>query len=478
MKGVIAAAVQPGRVRAVSLDSDRWFVLVLVVVSLAVRLLAAEYFVTEPVWDGHYYHFGATRIAEGLGYSEDVIIRGVATSKPWTHYPVGYSAYLAVWFRLLGNAPWVSALANACVGAGIVVVGHHLLAIELGRWRARIGAGVLSLHPGLVLYGTLIMTELLAGLLVLTVLVVALRQSTRARLLAGVLLGCAILVRPSTLLVAPLLLFVESGSWKRRLAHAGMITSLALATVLPWTARNCAKMDGCALVSTNMGWNLAISALTEDGRFRTLRASDGCRIVTGQVAQDRCWRDLALRRIREDFLPWLSRAPKKMAQTFDHESFAIEYLRESNPEAWPESRRVQGREWLTLLHRAGLVLAVLSLFAWPRRLRDFTTEKGLVQATSIVVTVTMAWLLFTNPDRPPFYLLVVALVLVHWLPLAGRPARHPVRDALVGFVGVTALTHVVFFGDDRYHMVVTPVFVMLALGAFRRVQVAGETARS
>jgi hypothetical protein len=31
----------------------------------------------------------------------------------------------------------------------------------------------------------------------------------------------------------------------------------------------------------------------------------------------------------------------------------------------------------------------------------------------------------------------------------------------------TVVTHAVFFGEDRYHVVVTPVLALLAAGAFR-----------
>jgi hypothetical protein len=31
------------------------------------RLFVAIAWAREPVWDGHYYHLGATRIAAGLG---------------------------------------------------------------------------------------------------------------------------------------------------------------------------------------------------------------------------------------------------------------------------------------------------------------------------------------------------------------------------------------------------------------------------
>jgi len=47
------------------------FAAVLFVVALIPRLWAALALAGEPVWDGHYYDFGARRIAMGLGYSDD-----------------------------------------------------------------------------------------------------------------------------------------------------------------------------------------------------------------------------------------------------------------------------------------------------------------------------------------------------------------------------------------------------------------------
>jgi hypothetical protein len=35
-------------------------------------------------------------------------------------------------------------------------------------------------------------------------------------------------------------------------------------------------------------------------------------------------------------------------------------------------------------------------------------------------------------------------------------------------MATTALTHAVFFGEDRYHMVIVPVFCMLGAAALRR----------
>src|SRR5690606_16185502 len=62
---------------------DRAFLFALVVVALLPRLFVAIAWSREPVWDGHYYHFGAERIAQGLGYSEDVWVNGALEWKPW-----------------------------------------------------------------------------------------------------------------------------------------------------------------------------------------------------------------------------------------------------------------------------------------------------------------------------------------------------------------------------------------------------------
>ena len=59
------------------LSRDVAFTLTVFLTALLPRLFVAIAWAKEPVWDGHYYHFGAERIARGLGYSEDVLVRGV-----------------------------------------------------------------------------------------------------------------------------------------------------------------------------------------------------------------------------------------------------------------------------------------------------------------------------------------------------------------------------------------------------------------
>ena len=449
---------------------------VLFAVAFTLRFAVATWLAGEPVWDGHYYDFGARRIAEGHGYSDDRIVDGHPVWHPWCHYPVGYSAYLAAFYKLFGASHLTAHVANALVG-GLSAVVVYLLAREaLTTWRARIAGGLVAVHPGLVLYGALAMSEPLSGMLVMaafwTALVVARR---REHPLAGpaygaIVLGIAALVRPQALLCAPFLAFAvprDRRTWKLGAAGALAACALALVPVLPWTARNCRVMDGCALVSTNAGWNLAIGSFPRaTGRFEGLHSSDGCREVTGQVQQDRCWLAYGLDHIRRDPARWLRLVPAKLSFTFDHESFQVEYLREARPSDWPEPRRVAWRNALGTAHRLLVVLAPLAFVAFRLRSRAQTALLG-----ALVVAAAFA---FTR-DTPVFWPIVVVACALPWLPIPGRPEPEPALLMSVALVATTALAHAVFFGEDRYHVAVTPALCLLAAAALRRQNTRGAS---
>ena len=442
------------------------YTLAVAFVAIVPRLFVAIAWGREPVWDGHYYHFGAERIADGLGYSEDVLISGRTVSKPWVHYPVGYSGLLGLIYKVFGSGLLVAPVTNALLGTLLVVLVHRLARMYVDEGRARAAAMIAALHPGLIAYSPVLMTEPLAALLIVAALLAALKLSGfTAAAIAGLILGFATLVRPSSLLCLPLLLFTMKLDWRTLLAQGSVAAVCCLAPVLPWTLRNCSVMDGCALVSTNGGWNLAIGAMTEDGRFRTLRASDGCKVVTGQVQQDRCWAQVGRKLIADDPIGWLKKAPLKLAQTFNHESFAIEYLHEADPVAWPEQRRNAGRQLLTLFHRLLMIAAALSVVA----MTGYRPKAGsayLSQTTLLLMVAGLSAYCFAD-DAHPFYLLALLTPFIALFRLPGRPPQGPVGRCLLGWLFVTVLIHVVFFGDDRYHLVVTPALCILAAGALR-----------
>lgn len=456
---------------------DRWFSTLLFIVALLPRVYVAIAWAREPVWDGHYYDFGARRIAEGFGYSDDIIIGGKGAWHPWCHYPVGYSGFLAIFYRLFGSGHSVAPLVNAATGALLAVVVHRLARYALSSSRARVAGLLVALNPGLILYTSVLMTEPLAALGLATgawhLCRSLQRNPARGAIFAGVALGLTTLVRPQSLLCAPalaLLPLATNAPWRIRARRAVLAVAIAIpiaiAVVLPWTLRNCRVMDGCAFVSTNAGWNLAIGAFPRaTGRFETLRATDGCLIVTGQVQQDRCWMNEGLKWIQQDPLRWLSLIPKKLSHTFDHESFPIGYLSQADPAGWPEETKLRGRAILSTTHCTLLSLAALGVIGRPSR------RKGILAAfaqTGALLLVLGFALYGAISDQHPFWPLAIILVILGTLPLPGAPRRSGTIGYLVFTIASVALTHAVFFGEDRYHLVITPALCVLAASGLRR----------
>ena len=435
-------------------------------VALLPRLFVAIAWAREPVWDGHYYHLGATRLAAGLGYSEDVLRHGVAVWKPWAHYPVGYSALLSAFYRVFGSHLLVAPLLNAALGAVTAVLVHRIALSYLGPTRARVAGGLAALHPGLIAYCPLVMTEIASAFLLVLLVWTLLhfRGRWHAAILGGAVLGLLTLMRPASLLLVPLIALSEPRPLPRAALRSAVTLGVALLFVLPWTARNCIRMDGCALVSTNGGWNLAIGAITETGRFQTLHGKDGCPVVTGQVQQDDCWAEVGWRKIKSAPGHWLGLAPKKLAQTFNHESFAVEYVHEADPAAWPDDRREAARGLLTAGHLALLAAVALSIVAVPLgRLRrnEQYWQLGLLLLLSGLIFYGIA------DAQHPFHWLVVLTPVLAFVPLPGRPYLGAVGRLAMATLLVTALTHVVFFGEDRYHLFLSPLLCVLAAAALR-----------
>jgi len=89
-----------------------------------------------------------------------------------------------------------------------------------------------------------------------------------------------------------------------------------------------------------------------------------------------------------------------------------------------------------------------------------------VQGALLAAISLLAYADFSS-DTPTFWPLVLVVSIVPWLNVPGRPPWPWALKLPIVFLATTVLTHAVFFGEDRYHVVVTPVLCMLAAAAFR-----------
>ncbi len=436
---------------------------VVVAVALALRLAVVVWAWSRvpPSADGIFYDVIARRIAAGLGYTwlwPDGAVTYAA------HYPVGYPAFMAIGYRLLGAGPGVAMLENALVGAVLPWAVHR----AVGRFapaRVALAAGlVAALHPALVLYTPALMTEgVTSALVAVAVAVAASLGASPARLsrqiALGLVLGLATYFRPQCIVFAPLLPFAATLALRVRLARAVatslVVSGVAIAVVAPWTLRNCRVMDRCALVSVNGGWNLMIGTdPTAKGTWAELKVPEACRDVFDEAGKDACFGREARRVIAADPVAWASLAPLKVSATFDYFGAGPGYLRGASPDHFSEGAK---RGWLwaeTVLQRALLAAGLVGLLrvvsrSWP------TGATRALTAALVLLTVL--------PHATPAYLLLgVAAALAPRL-VRGVPAAVPVAGVVLL---ATAAVHAVFFGAGRYGLVVVAPTVVLAGFAF------------
>jgi 4-amino-4-deoxy-L-arabinose transferase-like glycosyltransferase len=378
-----------------------------------------------PAWDGNIYARTAVRIAHGLGFVDTW--NNLPPYHPTAFYPVGYPAVLGFAYAIVGVHPWVVGAINVLASAVSTYVAVLLARRAFGNVPAHVAGALAAFSPGAVLYTSAYMTEpVSAALLALAVVAGLAHARTRKwtfAVIAGLLLGAGALVRPPALLLAPALALAVVPAWDvrnvlRTLALVGFATALV---VVPWTARNCRELDGCALVSVNGGSNLFIGTdPTAHGGYRDLRVGEGCDRVYGEVAKDRCYMRLALHRIAEHPVAWLELFPEKVSQLLDQETTPISYIRDATHGA---RFRVGADPWyrmLTSWHHLILGFAFVALVPIGRVRRR--TEA--VRTVFVVVTV------------------IAVLIFVHGI----------------------------FFGAGRYHFVFMPLVCTLAGGAFRRAE--------
>lgn len=442
--------------------------------SLVVRLVCVVWASSrfEPAEDGHYYHVVAGRIAHGLGYTwqwPDGAITYAA------HYPVGYPALVGAAYAAFGAEPWVAMSLNAVLGAVATLAVHRVAATCATRKGALIGAVAIGLHPGLVFYTPALMTEgATASLLAIAAWLAVRQSSSRMSSWTGVaglslVLGVATLVRPQSLLLAPVYGALATGAAlaRRRVLLAGLVTAGAIAVCLPWTFRNCSRMHSCALVSVNAGWNLFIGAAPgATGSWvplEKLGVPVECRTVWDEAAKDACFFRAGLRAIAEAPGRWAALVPRKLAETFDYAGAAGFYLHSSNPRAFDDREKFALGTLETVWER---LIVVFGLVAAARARGPRSRARRAIAALSAVwLMVRSAWVAHLG--------LVVAAGL-----LGRRLATRPPLAVAAGTVLVTALTHAVFFGAGRYSLVCFPALAALAGTALTAEEGLEDTERS
>ena len=258
----------------------------LILGALAIRI---AFVVATPdyrlIHDAIDYDRHAASIATGHGFA-------LSYGRPTAFRPPAYPIFVAGVYEVVGVADKAkrieaARIANAFVGTGIVAL-IGLIAFQLwGRRVALIALGLGTIYVPLILVGQSVMSEPLFVLCLLGAIAAVLHRRTYPWvILAGVLMGLAILGRANAIvLLLPLALAVRSG-WRAPLV---LVLAAAL-TVLPWTIRNYEAFDAFVPVSTQFGSALAGTYNSEaradkvnPASWRTLKRVDDYRPIFNQI---------------------------------------------------------------------------------------------------------------------------------------------------------------------------------------------------
>ncbi len=430
---------------------------------LAVVLLVRGRF--PPADDGVLYDTLARRLASGLGYTW-AWPDGAVT--PVAHYPVGYPAMLALSDRLLGPAVASALVVHAVLGALGAAAIHVVAAASVPPRAARWAGLAVAFHPALLAYVPALMTEGVCAALIplpFAAVVLARRAPTAVRAcslgaVAGALLGVAVLVRPQTLVLLPIVVWLGvAGRVASRKGVAVLVLAGAGCVVAPWTARNARELGRPVLVSANAGWNLLIGTDPEaHGSWRALEAPPGCREVWGEAEKDACFGRVARERMWAAPGAWLALVPAKLAAVFDYGGSGGSYLSRSRPDLAPRWL-VLGMGGLETVFERGCVLVVL-LVGSRRKRADWA--RWIAVASACALLTPYAWVAYVG----------VAVLLGLDV---GREPTSALPAVTLAVLASTLVTHAVFFGAGRYGLLVYPWVAALA---FARLAEAGASPSS
>jgi 4-amino-4-deoxy-L-arabinose transferase-like glycosyltransferase len=253
----------------------------IVLVGFAVRLAWSIWAEPEPPFfsDAVYYDAAARSLARGEGYSVLLTHEGFFPGGDETaFFPPGYSFLLAIAYWVFGEGFGVARLLNVVLSTLtlplVYLIGRRLFSGTAGL----LGAGLAAVHPSLVLWTPVMLSETAFAFFFAAAAVVLLYAappsgglSLRQAAVGGGLVGVAMLVRGQALVLLPAVVawWALAGIERRQVLQAGCAAlGAAVLVLLPWAVRSSLIFNYPVLLSTNVGYNLRVGhAPYSTGRF-------------------------------------------------------------------------------------------------------------------------------------------------------------------------------------------------------------------
>lgn len=438
--------------------------LVVAAVALLARLVWLSHAHVTQTSDFATYHRHALMIIEGRGL-------------PDPYRGVGLPLLLAGLYALVGPSAQAATVAFAALGAIAAGVLTALARLIVSRPASVIAGLLYAVSPTALTYTTLLASENIAvPLTISAVTLIACAQRRRtygaraaAAVLAGILVGCLVLVRPAGLMFAlPCLALLIYDFRQRRwfVSLSILFAAGAALPIAPWLLRN-QQVYGAPVLATNGGANLLMGNNdynTHGGTWSPVLFDCG---DANSLERDRVYREAALRWIRANPRRYAALSRTRLCRMLGTtpDRWAARYLRPSREsddlatavrleQAESQALEAARREWSRVrlenehsLSAVRIVIAPLSLMAAVlalRRWRDFATV--LVPAAAYIVGISLLFFQerFREPVQPLLDVPLAALLAsIMWgTPDLGAKPRRWIRAVVaVVLIAGTAVGH-------------------------------------
>jgi len=298
--------------------------LTLLTVAMLLRVVWALVIPVMPVSDSHAYDtFARTLLSSG--------VFGWNANEPFSFWPPGTSLIYAALFRVFGADYSAIIGLNLILSAGLIVLTMRLATRFYGARCALYSGWLLALWPTLVMFTTVLASELPFLVFVTAALDVWTLPNRRALLrgvVAGALFGCAALVRPVAMALPVIIgvaVLLEHGLSKSAVFEQLRLVIPALiamaCVIAPWTLRNYELYHEVVLISTNGGVTLWMgNAPGTTGEHMDVPAwAEKLR----DDKQDKALGELAKGYIVNDPAGFVWRSLRKFIWLYNHESIGV-----------------------------------------------------------------------------------------------------------------------------------------------------------
>ncbi|PYQ95408.1 MAG: hypothetical protein DMF96_22295 [Acidobacteria bacterium] len=182
---------------------------------------------------------------------------------PTTDVPWGYAYFLAPFYRVFGDRPWIPLLAQAALNGLVPILLYRLVSLELDRRTGAAAAILTGFFSFNTLYASTQSSDAVCTVVFVAALLLFAEGRTRGGLLcfagSGALFGLAPQFRPNLVMLPPALagLYLLARPAKRaKIAQALVYLAAAAVMLAPWTVRNYRLIDLLLPTSTHGGMQL------------------------------------------------------------------------------------------------------------------------------------------------------------------------------------------------------------------------------